>query len=288
MQKNKKRSKSKQIKRSEKIEVKKVKSKPVKTRKKSFKRQLEFLKKLINKYKVGYKREKVKKTKLEVDRLKKTIYVKDIMTKNPVTINFNEPISHAFELMEKYGLYNLIVTKNNMPIGVIDDYDITTFLSSFVDMKKGAIEGNKKKIEGLLRKPISAAMNKVGISIGKMAPLEEAIRLINVQKMKLLPVVDGKKLVGVLQERDILNLLEKETESQESIKSKILETGIDKLLDLINKYDSITSKDAASSLGVSTSKIEKWARILQSHELIDIDFSKIGVIRLIKKKKDFF
>ncbi|NRB79302.1 MAG: KpsF/GutQ family sugar-phosphate isomerase [Saccharospirillaceae bacterium] len=48
-----------------------------------------------------------------------SLYAKDIMTENPVTIDMNELMANAFDKMEKYGLNRLVVLENNLLVGIL-------------------------------------------------------------------------------------------------------------------------------------------------------------------------
>lgn len=255
---------------------------------KAKKSHLDFLKDILTRNRNIKENAPSKLANIAVDKLEQRAYVEDVMTKNPVAINYRDSLSTAFEYMLKYKLDSLIVTKKDEPIGIISERDILSFISSSIKLDETKIENDGARIAKILGKRVEAAMNEKYASVEKTAPLEKAIELMGANSLSILPVVEGKHLVGVILEEDILNFIENRNLPQENIKEDSIETGIDKLLDLINKYGEITSKDAAESLGENPSKIEKWARILQSHNLIDIDFSKIGVIKLIKKEKDFF
>ena len=84
----------------------------------------------------------------------------------------------------------------------------------------------------------------------------------------------------------ILEFIEKSATEKEIVGREVLETGIDKLLDLVESQKEISSKEAAEILKMPLSEVEKFARILREHGLIDIDFSTIGTIKLIKKERE--
>ena len=52
------------------------------------------------------------------------LQAKDIMSKSPKTIDSNELVSVALEVLESYAITQLIVTENNKYAGVIHLHDI--------------------------------------------------------------------------------------------------------------------------------------------------------------------
>ncbi len=66
-------------------------------------------------------------------------------------------------------------------------------------------------------------------------------------------------------------------------KTDVIETGVDKLVELIKKEKRISVKSAAVKLGVSTALIEEWANFLEEEGLIDIDY-KVTTPYLVEKQ----
>ncbi|MFH0867872.1 MAG: hypothetical protein V1831_01035 [Candidatus Woesearchaeota archaeon] len=68
----------------------------------------------------------------------------------------------------------------------------------------------------------------------------------------------------------------------------VIETGVDKLVNLINKKGSIPSNDAALALGVSNTVIMEWADFLEEEGIISIEYKFTKPILVARKlgKKD--
>jgi len=58
--------------------------------------------------------------------------------------------------------------------------------------------------------------------------------------------------------------------------NNIITTPLDKLLDMVIKKGRISIKDAANLFGVSRDQINGWAKILEEHNLIEINYPPIG------------
>ncbi|RJQ16950.1 hypothetical protein C4573_02720 [Candidatus Woesearchaeota archaeon] len=54
---------------------------------------------------------------------------------------------------------------------------------------------------------------------------------------------------------------------------KDIETGVDKLVSLVNKYDKVSLDEAAKELGVSTIVVQEWADFLEEQGVITVEYS---------------
>src|SRR3989338_11633453 len=68
----------------------------------------------------------------------------------------------------------------------------------------------------------------------------------------------------------------------------IIETGVDKLVKLINSKGTVSSADAAKELGVSTTVIMEWADFLEEEGIISLEykFTKPFLVARKLAKKD--
>jgi len=66
-------------------------------------------------------------------------------------------------------------------------------------------------------------------------------------------------------------------------KKSVIETGVDKLVRLVNERKKISIKDAAKELGVSVSSIEDWADFLEQEGIISIE-TQLTTVYLVEKK----
>ncbi len=62
-----------------------------------------------------------------------------------------------------------------------------------------------------------------------------------------------------------------------------IETGVDKLVDIINTHKRISVEDAAKKLGVSSVVVQEWADFLEEEELISIEY-KFNKTLLVERK----
>ena len=64
---------------------------------------------------------------------------------------------------------------------------------------------------------------------------------------------------------------------------KNIETGVDKLVELVNKEKKISIDDAAKTLGISTVVIREWAEFLDEEKIISIEYKFSKTVLLERK-----
>jgi CBS domain-containing protein len=114
--------------------------------------------------------------------------VKDIMTKTVVTIDVNQTVYEAAQLMSAKVIGCLVVTENDVAVGIVTERDflrrIVAERASF-DLK------------------ISAIMSKSLITVDPDTSVRDAARLMVTNKIRRLPVVKAETLVGILVASDL-------------------------------------------------------------------------------------
>jgi len=114
--------------------------------------------------------------------------VREIM-KKVVTIRKDTTLKDALQLMVSKGVGCLIVAENDSVLGIITERDAMKQISDNIDS---------------LKRPVDDLMSKKVITIEAGRDLNFAAELMNENKIKKLPVVDGKKLVGIITSTDIV------------------------------------------------------------------------------------
>jgi len=128
------------------------------------------------------------------------MFVKDRMTKDPITATDNMPLLEAGEIMHKKGFSRLPVMHDGKLAGIVTDMDLirvspspATSLSIF-------------EVNYLLAKLVlKDVMTKNPRTIGPDATLEEAAVLLRDYHIGSLPVVENGKLIGIITESDIFD-----------------------------------------------------------------------------------
>jgi len=115
--------------------------------------------------------------------------VKNWINREPVTIQRTAKLQDALELMKKHSIRHLPVVDDGQLVGFITESDIRQFF--FPSM-----------VEDI---PVHQVMVLNPITINANASIEMAARLIHDYKIGGLPVLDKKKLVGVITASDLLS-----------------------------------------------------------------------------------
>jgi CBS domain-containing protein len=150
--------------------------------------------------------------------------VKDVMSKNVITISPEDSISDAIEKMAENNISGLIVVEEEKVVGVISESDVlrvfkseipeiststSTALSIFLILEKGIKAINEMKKIGKLK--VKNLMSKRVFYVKPEYTILEAARIMSKKDVRRLPVIDENgKLVGVISRTDILRALVKE------------------------------------------------------------------------------
>ena len=126
--------------------------------------------------------------------------VKDIMTKNVVTIEASKTVFDAAELMTEKRLGCLIVVIQSFPVGIITERDIVRRIVA-------------KRIS--VDQKITEVMTKTLITVEPDTAIKEAARIMSKNKIHRLPVLEKNKLVGIVAASDFVRNAGKKTTTEE-------------------------------------------------------------------------
>ncbi len=139
--------------------------------------------------------------------------VKDIMTKNVVSIGVDNSVLEAAEIMSSNQLGCLVIINRELPIGIVTERDIVRRVVA-------------KKLP--LDTKISEIMSQSLITVDADASIKEAARLMSSNKIRRLPVLKQNKLVGIVVASDFVRNLGKKSVSEE-------------ILEAMGRYPSVSS-----------------------------------------------
>ena len=129
--------------------------------------------------------------------------VRDRMTLNPVTITPEVSVTEALRLMTDRKIRRLpVINGSGDLVGIVSDRDL--LLASPSPATSLAVW----EIHDLLAKlTVEKCMAKDVITVSEDTPLEEAARIMVDRRIGGLPVVNAGKLVGIITESDLFNIL---------------------------------------------------------------------------------
>lgn len=134
--------------------------------------------------------------------MEKTLKVRDIMTREVHTVERNDQIGLADKRMAEHRIRHL---------PVLDESGEVSAVVSQRDLFRGALLrtlGFGSRAEEALMKQVvvKEAISGELFTIGPDAPVQEAAKLMLEKKIGCLPVIEDRKLVGILTEADFVRL----------------------------------------------------------------------------------
>ena len=118
-----------------------------------------------------------------------SLKVEDVMVKEVITIDERSTVKEAAEVMNKFEIGCLIAVRKGKAMGIVTERDL---LKRVVAEAKDA---TKTEVKDIMSSPV--------VVVEPSTDLEEAVKLMFQMKIKKLPVVDGKRLVGLISLTDI-------------------------------------------------------------------------------------
>ena len=124
--------------------------------------------------------------------MKTGISVRDAMTTRPVTASTDTPLQEVAKLMKKGNVGSIVITSKEKLVGIISEKDIVERV-----VAKG-LDFAKLKARDIMTKDL--------VTINPQEDIYDALLLMGNEEIRKLPVVDNKKLVGLLTSNDILKI----------------------------------------------------------------------------------
>jgi CBS domain-containing protein len=128
--------------------------------------------------------------------------VREIMTTNPYTLEANDVLDLADDLMSMSRIRHIPILDGTELVGVVSQRDL--FYSALVKAL-GVKQREQKDLMKTIR--VREVMSQPVITIWKGTSVKEAARLMAENKIGCLPVVEGTRLVGLVTETDILRYM---------------------------------------------------------------------------------
>ena len=128
--------------------------------------------------------------------------VKDWMTRGPLVVSPRTSVEQAVKTMRENRVRHLpVVKKDDILVGIVTQTDLLQASPS------PATSLSVWEINFLLAKmQVRDAMNAKVIVVDEECPLEEAALVMAEHKIGCLPVIHGKRLVGIITETDLFNI----------------------------------------------------------------------------------
>lgn len=122
-----------------------------------------------------------------------SLQVKDVMVKNLITVEAEDTVKKAVELMDKHDIGCLVVIDYGNPVGIVTERDM---------LKKVVVE---RKDPG--RTKVGNIMSAPLVTSHPQAEIRDAVRLMNERRIKKLPVIEDGNLIGLVSLTDVMRSL---------------------------------------------------------------------------------
>ncbi len=132
------------------------------------------------------------------------MFVRNHMTKSPITINKKTSVFEALEMMKKYNIRQLPVVAEGKLAGIVTQKGLLT-ISPSPATSLSIFELNYM----LAQMTVAEAMAKKILTVTSDTTIEEAALLLRKHKIRSVPVVEGDVLVGIITVTDIFDALAK-------------------------------------------------------------------------------
>jgi len=128
----------------------------------------------------------------------KSLKLKDVMTKDVITVGERAAVKTVVELMSKNDIGCLVVMKGKEPVGIVTERDL---LRRVLLSPKNT---GKTKVEDMLMRKVSEIMSQPLIVGKPQTELRDGVRLMAERKIKKLPIVENGQLLGLVTYTNII------------------------------------------------------------------------------------
>jgi acetoin utilization protein AcuB len=125
------------------------------------------------------------------------MFVGKRMTRNVITVSRGDTLKFASNLMHENRIHQLPVVERGELVGFVSGTDIrnSTFEAPTVT-ESGEIVAKNRTVEEIMTREV--------ITVSPWDTVEDALLIFHKRRLGALPVVEGKKLVGIITKADVL------------------------------------------------------------------------------------
>ena len=203
--------------------------------------------------------------------------IRDMMTKNPVTVDSETLVMDARKIMKENNVRRLPVVDKGKLLGIVTKHDILEASPS------PATSLSVHELNYLLSKmKVKEIMKKNPVTLTPDTPFEEALKIGQEKKIGSFPVVENGKLVGIATESDIVRFLTRALGVREEGSRITIEglggklSDLEKIISIVNQHNTIV----LSMISLPRTEKKEWMIALRlktsSPDPIVKDFKKAG------------
>ena len=203
--------------------------------------------------------------------------IRDMMTKNPVTVDSETLVIDARKIMKENNIRRLPVVDKGKLSGIVTKHDLLEASPS------PATSLSVHELNYLLSKmKVKEIMKKNPVTLTPDTPFEEALRIGQEKKIGSFPVMEDGKLVGIATESDIVRFLTRALGIREEGSRITIEglggklTDLERIVSIVNQHHTIV----LSLISLPRPEKKDWMIVLRlktsSPDPIVMDFKKAG------------
>ena len=192
--------------------------------------------------------------------------VKDIMTHNVISVQPDENITHAIRLMLQRGISGLVVVdKTGDLVGLVTEGDFLRRVETGTQKQRsrflqflvgpGHLADEYVRLSG---RKVADVMSSPVHTLTELSSLSEAVELMERHHIKRLPVVRGRKVVGILSRANMLHALASVVHEVKAPLNDDVEIRRQILAELANQKWSLPS---LINVVVRSGKVDLWGTI---------------------------
>ncbi|MGA2318803.1 MAG: CBS domain-containing protein [Thermodesulfobacteriota bacterium] len=189
--------------------------------------------------------------------------IRDMMTKNPVTVDSETLVMDAQKIMKENNVRRLPVVDKGKLLGIVTKHDILEASPS------PATSLSVHELNYLLSKmKVKEIMKKNPVTLTPDTPFEEALKIGQEKKIGSFPVVENGKLVGIATESDIVRFLTRALGVREE-GSRITIEGLggklgdlEKIISIVNQHNTIV----LSMISLPRTEKKEWMIVSMKKE----------------------
>jgi len=166
--------------------------------------------------------------------------IRDIMTKNPITVDSETLVLDAQKIMKESNIRRLPIVDKGKLVGIVTQHDLLQASPS------PATSLSVHELNYLLAKmKVKEVMKKNPVTFTPDTPFEEALRIGQEKKIGSFPVMDKGKLVGIATESDIVRFLTRSLGLREEGSRITIEglggklSDLERIISIINQHGTI-------------------------------------------------
>jgi len=133
---------------------------------------------------------------------------RDVMTRDPVTVLENTPLSDVARAFEAHDFNGLpVIDEERRLLGMVTKLDLLRAFAFSLDSKI-------PHYAAIMARAVGRVMTRTPETVGPKSPLTRILQQLVDSRKKSLPVVSGDRLVGIIAREDLLRALREASEGR--------------------------------------------------------------------------